>query len=359
MNDKKTPDDEHFDEGFNEDFDFGESPPEASSSPAPKPLPSQSEKAGTGIPKKRLMGVTLVVILVVGFIGYQFYGKKLGSKTTQKTSNISKAATPIAVPPKPSKPVEPSSPTLAEAPVSATQSATQTPKVSATTPQPKEEKSLSEIANAFSSADKAPLPTKEQSLQEQKALFTPEQATVQITNAPPPPPNMPSKESAQISQLMQSLNQLNQHMNDNINKIKHLDSYTQELSLTLSKLNETISTIDHRLLALTNTTTSLTKEMGNVQNDVGHFKEALGEDVLDLGPVPTGNVKSRCATNMAAVAEPEYTLHAVIPGRAWLKTTRGQILTVTEGEVLGNYGKVLVIDAANSVVLTSSGVTFR
>ena len=52
-------------------------------------------------------------------------------------------------------------------------------------------------------------------------------------------------------------------------------------------------------------------------------------------------------------------VHAIIPGRAWLKSKDGSTITVTEGDSLERYGKVLVIDASNGVVITSSGVTLR
>ena len=63
--------------------------------------------------------------------------------------------------------------------------------------------------------------------------------------------------------------------------------------------------------------------------------------------------------SQAAIAEPEYKVHAIIPDRAWLKSTKGQIVAVAEGDSIESYGRIIVIDAPNSVVLTSSGIAFH
>ena len=58
-------------------------------------------------------------------------------------------------------------------------------------------------------------------------------------------------------------------------------------------------------------------------------------------------------------SDPIYSVHAIIPGRAWLRGRDGKTITVTEGDMLDKYGKILVIDAPSGVVITSSGVTLR
>ena len=89
--------------------------------------------------------------------------------------------------------------------------------------------------------------------------------------------------------------------------------------------------------------------MGNVKN----VKKYIQEEDLDL----TANVKPSEQDLFSNT--PEYVVHAVIPGRAWLKSSSGQIITVAEGDSFGDYGKIALIDAANNLVRTSSGVVFR
>lgn len=51
-----------------------------------------------------------------------------------------------------------------------------------------------------------------------------------------------------------------------------------------------------------------------------------------------------------------YFVDAVIPGRAWLKGADGSTLTVTVGDTLPGYGKVLSINPYSGQVVTSKGV---
>lgn len=55
---------------------------------------------------------------------------------------------------------------------------------------------------------------------------------------------------------------------------------------------------------------------------------------------------------------PKYSLHAVIPGRAWLKQGN-HIFSVSEGQELEPYGRILTIDARQGTIVTSSGQVIR
>ena len=54
-------------------------------------------------------------------------------------------------------------------------------------------------------------------------------------------------------------------------------------------------------------------------------------------------------------AQKDYSVQAMIPGRAWLKTSQGRGLSVTQGNVVPGYGVVTDIDVDNGIVRTSSG----
>jgi intracellular multiplication protein IcmG len=45
-----------------------------------------------------------------------------------------------------------------------------------------------------------------------------------------------------------------------------------------------------------------------------------------------------------------YTVQAIIPGRAWLKNDSGETVTVAEGDIIKNYGKIIKIDPYDGVV---------
>lgn len=52
-------------------------------------------------------------------------------------------------------------------------------------------------------------------------------------------------------------------------------------------------------------------------------------------------------------------VQAAIPGRAWLRSERGELLTVIPGDEVPGYGRVVSIDAASGTVVTSSRAVFR
>ena len=125
---------------------------------------------------------------------------------------------------------------------------------------------------------------------------------------------------------------------------------------------------DKRLEAMDRAIYRLTKRMEQMQDSVGQLGHDMGgvnqsmtvlaTELKKIGQSPDNQMKSEIAKTDDFI-NPNYTVHAIIPGRAWLREKSGRILTVTEGDSLDQYGKILVIDAPNGVVITSSGITLR
>lgn len=363
MNENKTTDEGSLDDNFNNDFHFEDNEPEIT----PIKITSKQPKN-----KKVLGGLFTVVLAVILVMGYKIYHASTPTTTTASAkAKITSLATlkPAPLP----EPVIPAQQAAVDNPPVPAPAASPTPLPSETTPA---EPNFNELAQAFSNTDQpsaatAPKnPGGEGSLQDlQKELFaleSPAKAEAPSSNPPASAssnatatpslatatPNEATEASAP-TQLGQNLDKLNQQIEYILSQIRHLDAYSREVSENLTKLNDTINVMDNRLSALTNTTS-------NLSQDVGHVKQVLQEDGLDIN-VGLGVEKRRvdAKKNIIAIEEPEYVVHAVIPGRAWLKSLKGQIITVAEGDTIGNYGKILVIDASNGVVLTSSGIAFR
>ncbi len=313
---RKLPETGNLDEGFNEEFDFGEG--ETESHPV-KPTPNKGGR------QKIIAIIFLVVILVVAIMGYRLYSSKPA---------VSKTTTASVPTPKP-----------VQAPAMPTTSTTST---------------TDEFAAALAGVTPPPAPPVSAPI-----VVNPTPAPVPV---PVPAPTITTTttatantEQTEISKLNDGLNTLNSQIDSILSQIKYLDAYSREVSDNLNKLNDSINTMDTRLSTLTNTTTMLSKDVGAVKSEVGQVKEVLKEDGLDINSDTSSQGKSgpQAKSDRIAIEEPEYTVHAVVPGRAWLKSSKGQIVTVAEGDSIGDYGKILVIDAANGVVLTSSGVAFR
>lgn len=91
----------------------------------------------------------------------------------------------------------------------------------------------------------------------------------------------------------------------------------------------------------------LNKRLANMEatiNQMAKLLEAGGRRAMTEKPA----VKS---------AEPKlmYTVQAIIPGRAWLKSDMGETVTVAEGEMLKNAGRVVKIDPYDGVVEIDRG----
>ena len=228
-------------------------------------------------------------------------------------------------------------------------------------PQQTEKSEFEDIAKALATGEKGTEPdllaqatertSKSSSLDqlEKELLYNREGTDFSGTDTLPTQTQLPNVAQVQADpEINRTLESITQEMTMNVNQIKQMESSIQEVSQTLSRLNQTIAAMDNRVLGLTETVEGLSQDLVNV-------KKVITDEDLDLA-----SGAARQSNDQPLIySAPEYIVHAIIPGRAWLKSTSGQIITVTEGDTMGDYGKVAVIDAANSLVRTSSGISFR
>lgn len=82
---------------------------------------------------------------------------------------------------------------------------------------------------------------------------------------------------------------------------------------------------------------------------------------LTRQPETTRSVSTQQPTSIAApiehMAEPRisYNVQAIIPGRAWLRSDAGETVTVAEGDMIKNLGRVTKIDPYDGVVEVNTG----
>ncbi len=333
MNDKS----ESFDtwgvnETVNEDFDFGEGDTQAHPIKI-KPVSKYN---------KKMIGFMFVIIIafVVSLgLGYRIYShKSLASKNAYNKTELTKASLPTE-----------------------TIDSTPFPKDIKETPA-EIKKQSDEFGAAFSDIMPSAQAVPESALTQPKSTIAsapmPEDTPAPVLSTPTAEKNR-LLEEVEAPKLHQELNALNNQIDSILNQIKYLDTYSREVSANLNKLNTSLNAMDNRLLTLIASTATLSQEVGAAKSEMGQMREILKENRLDTTPLFLPKTKQEQKGVPIIIAKPEYKVHAVIPGRAWLKSTKGQIVTVTEGDSIGHYGKILVIDAPNGVVLTSSGVVFR
>ncbi len=130
---------------------------------------------------------------------------------------------------------------------------------------------------------------------------------------------------------------------------KHINIKIQALEIKLNELLSKLSRLD----------TAMGASSRDIM-DVNLKLEAINQELKMIAAPPAPVVKEEKVESLSeAYTNPTFTVHAIIPGRAWLKTRDGKTITVTEGDPIDGYGKVMGIDAPSGVVLTSSGVMLR
>ncbi len=129
---------------------------------------------------------------------------------------------------------------------------------------------------------------------------------------------------------------------------KEAQNLTQNTGKTLSSLQQDLATLKATVDELNTQFKSIRDEqLAAAAREAEREARARAKAKPKAKPVPKQD------------ASPNISVHAIIPGRAWLRTLDGKTITVTEGDSIGEFGKVLKIDAPNGQVVTSSGVTLR
>lgn len=110
------------------------------------------------------------------------------------------------------------------------------------------------------------------------------------------------------------------------------------------------------------------QEMRHQQGQIEKTMDALGKKILDSNEAMK-NIEQVMRVQLQEfqvsqqdlaqpMPAPKYSLHAVIPGRAWLRDGNN-IFSVVDGQELEPYGRIISIDARQGTVLTSSGQILR
>ncbi len=195
---------------------------------------------------------------------------------------------------------------------------------------------------------------------------------------PPAPAQMPA---APAQALPMALPPETAPTATNIEEIKQLENTINQVMDSLNKMDQKISLIGREFFAVADNVTRLSQEMAQLKaakkstpppaphkaahktnkthhhhpkkSAVYHVDQPQDEDLLE--EPSTAHTPKATRTQRKA----EFTIHAIIPGRAWLRAPDGSTLTVTQGDTIPGYGKAMVIDAPSVSVVTSSGVVLR
>lgn len=99
------------------------------------------------------------------------------------------------------------------------------------------------------------------------------------------------------------------------------------------------------------------ERISNNINRLGTVVNQLSRTIYQRNLTETAS--ERVSTEGAAVQSSDFVVHAVIPGRAWLRNPEGALVSVQVGDEIPGYGKVVAINSQNGTVRMSSNHIFK
>jgi hypothetical protein len=94
----------------------------------------------------------------------------------------------------------------------------------------------------------------------------------------------------------------------------------------------------------------LNKEVNALKSDVVQQTMIVGQSQSQMNQKMMSNLDTHA---------PKMIVQAAIPGRAWLRSENGQLITVIPGDEVAGYGRVVSIDPTTGTVTMSTRVVFR
>jgi intracellular multiplication protein IcmG len=152
---------------------------------------------------------------------------------------------------------------------------------------------------------------------------TPQSVTTVITTAPPTEGAVPQKTEAEKLNALEQQNAAIMNLLQTEYAQKIADYETQNTKLR-GKVDE------------------ISRKMNRIESNLNQITQLLqGEGKAEIIMPPSSTLRSNKVT---------YHVQAIIPGRAWLKSEAGDTVTVAEGDILRNVGKVIKIDPYDGIV---------
>lgn len=311
---------------------------------SPKPASASSgfkENLFARLDRSKRMLISIVVFIVLVFVAY----KMVAPTSTAPATDI--AAAPMQVPqtvatnkaPPQTMTTQPTAPAMVS---NAANPASAIPQTPPTTPanQPA-------LAPPLQAVQTGPVPAS-------PALQQPPPAVHQATE---PPQNvqivtgMPSV--IPVQSAVRQYNAQNQPVNTQGQEaIANEKAISQAQSDYAQKLNDYASqnkALQDQMQALSTRVMNMEMQLNQLVQALTRANEGSNPPSSSMEAPPPPPPVAATTTRMA------YTVQAIIPGRAWLRSDTGETITVTEGDVIKDLGRVTKIDPYDGVVEINTG----
>jgi hypothetical protein len=178
------------------------------------------------------------------------------------------------------------------------------------------------------------------------ATTTPEmQSPLPLQQAAPVPVFAANSSEAKMIELeAESARLLNQMNTEYTQKLNDFSTQNQALQDQMQSLNARVLSMETQLNQLVQALTRQSQSpgtQGGAQSNATLSTTASDQQSMPAEP--------------AVAPRAFYTVQAIIPGRAWLKSENGDIVTVAEGDMIRDLGRVSKIDPYDGVVEVNTG----
>jgi intracellular multiplication protein IcmG len=127
----------------------------------------------------------------------------------------------------------------------------------------------------------------------------------------------------------------------------------------IAQLNQKFSQNSAKLTMLEQELDKAQSVLTNMQGSVNNLNTAVGELAKVVQQLEQKQRQAEMAAKKKKMPPMVYHVRAIVPGRAWLESKDGKLVTVRPGTKLNSYGKVTVIDVDNGVVKTDLGYVIK
>ncbi|MBY0544694.1 MAG: hypothetical protein K2Q14_04005 [Gammaproteobacteria bacterium] len=174
---------------------------------------------------------------------------------------------------------------------------------------------------------------------------------------------IPNPSSSSIAPVANSSNQgVSTTLPPSQQETDETSQHTKQLEAQVNQLTQQVSADAQMNAASQAQIAGLIKSVDNMQSQVAKLTIAMQTIVSAASQSNnrqsgfiSGAISGNAGGGRIAQRVSEYYVQAIIPGRAWLKNSNGQIITVAPGDAIPGYGTVAAIDAQNGVVIMSTG----
>ncbi len=355
-------DDNKFEGQEDSEYHFSDDDVSYEVEPEPSQPPSKPGKNGGGA--SRLLRSKRTWIVAVVFLGLVFLIYKMIIPSTQPSLEIAAApATSVPVPAKVTVAAAPANSTPTPTPVNQTIT-TQIPAVTPPVVPPVETSATNlpppgaviQNGTATQNVSTPVTPTVQPTNQPQNPLAS--ASSPQTVNAPAVIPVTSVAPSTSVSEPFQIPGTAAAQANEQRLEADQQKLLAQLESAYAEKINEftaqnkatqdQLQTLDARVAGLETQLNQMLKAISRQNQNMSNT----------LGNPASSSMPSSASQPAAAQAPPpkiSYNVQAIIPGRAWLKSENGDTVTVAEGDVIKDVGRVTKIDPYDGIVEINTG----